>query len=249
MLTKVKTKKVVDYRAKPILKYALPLLITLFTNPTIYAQTLVSDDFNGSSVNSSIWNTVLPFGQSQISESGGYLTTTGRGILETVAGFSSPYMVSGAVTLNNSFEHFEITLRSNLQTGYQSTDGSFYYELTGVKAEFSADGNQISIQEFTPTDTTILSQASYSLSIGQTYDFSVTDTGSEIDFAINGVSLLSAMTTYSTGNQIAFQSREFNDTSSSLDFVSIQAVPEPSSFALVGLGVLSLIGIRRQTKK
>ena len=211
----------------------------LILNQQSKGQSL-NDDFNGTSVNASLWNVILPFDQSQISESGGSLTTTGRGTLETVAGFSSPYTVSGAVTLNNSLEHFSVTLRSDLQTGYQSTDGSFYYELTGVKAEFSADGNQISIQQFTPNDTTILSLASYSFFVGQTYDFSVTDTGSEIDFAINGVSLLSAATTYATGDQIAFQSREFPDISSSLDFVSIAPVPEPSSFALAGLGSLIL---------
>ena len=205
------------------------------------------DNFNGSTVDSSIWNVVLPFSQSQVSESGGYFTTTGRGTLETVAGFNSPYTVSGAVTLNSSLEHFSVTLRSDLQPGYQSTDGRQYYELTGLKAVFSMDGGEISLQEFTPTSATILADVSYSLSVGQTYDFSITDTGSSISLAVNGSDLLSATTGYSTGDQIAFQSREFNDTSSSLDFVEIAAVPEPSSLAMVAVGLVGLFGFRRLT--
>jgi hypothetical protein len=46
------------------------------------------DDFNGISINTSLWNVILPFSQSQITESGGLLTTTRSGTFETVAGFS-----------------------------------------------------------------------------------------------------------------------------------------------------------------
>ena len=108
------------------------------------------DNFNGSTVDSSVWNVVLPFSQSQVSESGGYFTTTGRGTLETVAGFSSPYTISGAVTLNSSLEHFSVTLRSDLQPGYQSTDGRQYYELTGLKAVFSIGKGKRSGRRFHP---------------------------------------------------------------------------------------------------
>jgi hypothetical protein len=199
-------------------------------------------------VNTSLWTVILPFGQSQISESGGSLTTTGRGTLETVAGFNYPFMIGGAVTFNDGLEHFEVTFRSDLQTGYQSHDGSQYYELTGLKVVFSIDGGGISIQDFTQTDASVLAIANYPMAVGTPYNFLITDTGNQVDLSVNGANLLSAFTDYSTGNRIAFQSREFGSTSSSLDFVSIQPVPEPSSFALAGLGIFGLIGIGRLKK-
>jgi hypothetical protein len=226
------------------MKVKLLLGLGLLYANQVWAQSLY-DDFNGTTVNASIWNTVLPFGQSQISEFGGYLTTTGRGTLETVAGFASPYAISGTVTLNNPDEHFEVTMRSNLQPGYQSTDGTFYDELTGVKVEFSGDGQEISIQEFTPSAWYLLADVSYPISVGQPYDFEITDTGSDIALSVNGNDLLSAATSYATGNQIALQSREFSNTSSSLDFVQITPVPEPSGMALLGLGAGLTFGIRK----
>lgn len=204
-------------------KLLLSLNVACLTHGAI-AQILLYDNFDGTSVNTNLWNVVLPFSQSQISESGGALTTTGRGTLETVAGFNSPYVISGAVSLNSDDEHFSVTLRSNLQPGYQSTDGTQYYELTGIKAVFSMDGQEISIQEFTQTNWTMLADTNYSLSVGQTYGFSIADTGSEIDLSVDGTNLLSAETCYATGDQIAFQSREFDDASSSISSVHITSL-------------------------
>src|SRR5882757_9218220 len=121
----------------------LSLLAMTFWSLPAQAQSLY-DNFNGSSVDTSLWNVILPFGQSAISESGGFLTTTGRGISATTAGFSSPYSISGAVTLNNQFEHFQVVLRSDLS--YDTASGiSQYNELDGIHVGFSADGGQVGI--------------------------------------------------------------------------------------------------------
>jgi hypothetical protein len=104
----------------------------------------------------------------------------------------------------------------------------------------------LSISEFTPTDVTVLAEGNYSLTVGQAYNYTITDTGSDVDLAIDGVDQISAETSYATGNQIAFYSREFSTTSSSLSFVSIQPVPEPSSVATLGVGILGLIGIGKR---
>lgn len=210
------------------------------------AQSLY-DDFDGTSVNTSLWNVVLPFGQSQISESGGVLTTTGRGILATTAGFSAPYTITGAVMFNNPLEHFQFALRSDLT--YDTVSGlSQYDELDGVHVGFSVDsGGHVGIQLFDSSNPNPPggALASYSFVVGQQYNFVITDTGSSIDLSINGTDIISADTTFGTGNRIAFYSREFGSTSSSLDFVSIQPVPEPSSFTLFGFGILGLIGVRK----
>jgi hypothetical protein len=225
------------------------LALCLFLSRAAKAQSLY-DNFNSSSVDANLWNVILPFSQSQISESGGVLTTTGRGMLATTANFASPYSISGAVTLNSSLEHFQFVLRSDLS--FDTASGIAQYdELNGIHVSFSADGQQAGIALFDGTNPNPpnLALTSYSFSVGQTYDFSITDTGSSVDLSIDGTDIISADTTFGTGDQIAFYSREFSDTSSSLDFASIAPVPEPSSFALAGLGILGLIGMTKFKKK
>ena len=212
------------------------------------AQSLY-DDFSGTSVNTNLWNVSLPFGQSQVAEGGGFLTTTGRGTLSTVAAFSAPYTISGSVELNNSYEHFGTTLRSDL-VATTASGLSQYDVLTGIYVEFSADGNQVSIQEIDQGDPNppILVETNFAFTIGLLYDFAITDTGTAVSLDINDSELVSADTIFSTGNQIAFQSREFDDTSSSIQYIDIAPTPEPTSLALMGAAVASLL-VRRKIKQ
>ena len=212
-------------------------------SPYANAQSLF-DDFNASSVNGSLWNVILPFGQSSISESGGFLTTTGRGTLATVAGFDSPLTISGNVTLNNQNEHFYTILRTDLSLW---PAGASYHEITGIVVGFSADANQISIGQLTAgqDNPIFLALGSFNFTVGQAYNFEITDDKTTVTLAINGTELLSGSSTFASGNLIGFSSREFGDTSSSLDFVSIQPVPEPSTVAMFGVGILALLGMRK----
>jgi hypothetical protein len=182
------------------------------------------DNFNGSSVNASLWNVILPFAQSQITESGGSLTTTGRGTLATVAGFDFPAIISGTVTLNNSNEHFETVLRTDLSVWPPDVQ---FHELTGIIVVFSADGNQITIEQLTagqPNPITLAS-ASFNFTVGQPYNFAISDDKTNIVLSINGTQILSGTSTFTSGDKIAFDSRELSTTSSSLDFINIQSLP------------------------
>ena len=229
------------------MKIKILLGLVCFSINQLQAQNL-SDNFNGTTVDTNLWTVILPFGQSQISESGGYLTTTGRGTLATVSGFDSPIIISGKVTMNSQFEHFDTMLRTDLSVFPPLAQ---YHELNGIGVIFSADGNQISIQQFTPGEQNpiLLGLGSFSFTVGQAYDFTITDDKNIITLSIDGNQLLSGASTFASGNLIAFESREFGGTSSSLDFVSIQSVPEPSSFALAGLGILGLIGARKANRR
>lgn len=227
------------------MKTTILILSTLLIQTCLYAQILLNDDFNGNSVNTSLWNVALPFSQSQITESGGYLTTTGRGTLETIAGFDSPISISGSVTMNNQFEHFETVLRTDFSVWPPDAQ---YEEFNGISVVFSADGDQISIQQFTPgqQNPIWLALASFNFTIGQAYDFTITDDKTDITLSIDGTELLSGTSTYAAGDKTAFRSREFSYTSSSLDFVQIAALPEPSILGMISLGILSIIGLQKR---
>jgi len=232
------------------MKTKLALIFTaLVAVSTAQAQNLLSDDFSGGSLNTSLWTTILPTGSSAITQSGGLLTTTGRGVLGTVGGFTAPYAVSGTFTMLDASEHFNIALRTDLST----TGAGSSYERRGVLVSFSNNADQISIQRFnTALDWDLLTVASYTLSTGQSYAFSIVDTGTTVSLAIDGMAQLSASTGYSTGDKLAFYSRELGSTATAIDSVQVAVVPEPGTWGLIaglaGLGI-ALLGCRKSVIK
>jgi len=218
------------------------LLLALLTQGTLQAQTVLFDDFEDGIVNPLLWSVDLPLPGSQISESGGLLTTTGRGTLATAGGLSGEFVVSGLVTLNHVYENFNVLLRSDL------SQFNGYWERMGISVAFNnaydvnlwgAPG--ISIAQHTPSGGATLATSDFTLDYGQPYDFSIVDTGARVAVAINGVERASAATVYAAGDRIAFFSREFSGTSSSLDYLSITVVPEPGTLTLAALGILALV--------
>jgi hypothetical protein len=219
------------------------LVLTLVCAASLPAQVLLTDDFSGTSLDTSKWSTILPTGSSSVVQNNGSLTTTGRGILATANQFSTPYVISGAFTMLNDFEHFNIVTRTDLSA-------SSYYERPGILVSFSNDGDEISIQRYTSSsDSPALALASFALTTGQSYSFSITDTGSAVTLAINGADELSAASTFGTGDYIAFYSREFPSTATQIDALAITAIPEPSTFAgMAGLTALICVVVLRRSK-
>lgn len=206
---------------------------------TASSQILLTDDFSGGSLDTSKWTTDLPFGGSTVVQNGGLLTTTGRGKLVTVSGYSSPYEISGTFTMNHADEHFLVGFRTSLSTidGYATTSGMF--------VEFSNDGDNISIQGvgYSPVAS---DHKGYSLVTGQSYSFVISDTGTQIAVSINGVTEITATTTNATGNKLAFYSREFSSTSTSIDSLTVTAIPEPGTYAaIVGALLFGVAVLRR----
>jgi hypothetical protein len=181
---------------------------------------------------------VLPNPQSQISESGGQLTTTNRGTLATAVGFygegHEPLRISGTVTLNDYLENFDILLRANpenIEEGIHVVLHNAYDPPWGLGI----------VEIYKSSPGKVLASDDPPFAYGQPYDFVITDTGDNITVSIDGVERLSAATTYAPGDRIAFHSREhvILDNSSSLDYVKIETVPESSTLTLMGVGVLA----------
>lgn len=194
---------------------------------------LLSDSFSGPALDSLKWTTLGP---GTVNQSGGVVTTTGRGILATVDDFNGPLNISGSFTMLDGLEHFNVAFRTDL-----STPGSPFFERAGMLVSFSNDGDQISIQRYTsPSDWSLLAVKSYALTTGLTYSFSIFDDGTNIDFSVNGIHELSASSSYSTGEQIAFYSREFG-SGTKLDAVTITHVSDTGTTGL--LIAASLMGL------
>ena len=175
-----------------------------------------------------------------MTQSGGGVTTTGRGILATANGYSEPYIINGAFALLDDSEHFNVSFRTDLT-------GSDFGEREGMLVSFSNDGDQISIQRYTSSvNWDLLASKSYTLTTGLTYFFSIFDDGTNVSLAINGVDQLTASNSYATGDQIAFYSREFG-AGTALDAVTISHVPDTGATALyMGLAMLGLGAVRKR---
>lgn len=213
-------------------------LVGLF--PIVHADTIVSDNFDGPSLNASLWQTLGP---GVVTQSGGWATTTGRGILATQDEFASSVRINGIFSMLDDQEHFSIAFRTDL-----SSPGAPFHELTGLHVSFSNDGDQISIQRYlSPSDWELLAVKSFSLITGRLYEFTIYDTGTNIDLYVNGIPELSAVSSFETGNKVAMYSREFGAGSSiALTHITGPSVPETGATALLLLMGLAGLAVRRQ---
>jgi len=199
--------------------------------------TLLSDTFTGNTVNSTDWQTLLPFGGSSVSQSGGFVTLADRGTLLSRA-LNNHLFVSGSLTMNSDLEVFNIAVC----TDGSIPSGNTFADRTGIVFSFSNDTNQISIQRFGANgSTSILAQMPYTLTTGQSYNFTVQAQGPFQQFSINGTVLLTAHDSLVTGSQIALFGREGVGASSSIDFITVTGTPEPGTYAAIaGALVLGL---------
>ena len=208
---------------------------------------VLEDDFNDGVIDVSKWEQNLDPPGSSLAESGGVLTTTGRGALFSQDSFSGPLEINGTVSLTDGFEHFNVAARSDGNV----ISGNSFYEKSGIIFSFSNDGDQISIQEMRSDGTiTILSVKSYSLVTSTPYSFTATLDGASLALAVNGIQELTATSSYSAGGRVGFYSREGSSRSSSVDYFSVAAIPEPtSSFVLLGLVTSAFFRRRRRLVK
>lgn len=186
---------------------------------------ILSDNFSGASLNTSIWTAILPTVDSVVEQSGGAVNLANRGTLATAFGISGAYIISGAFTMNDDFEHFNVGFRTDL-----STVGDPFYERQGLVVSFANDGpggGEISIQRYvSPVDWEFLAKkTNFDLVIGQTYFFSIFDDGLNVSLSVNGMQELATASTFSKGNRVAFLARDFGE-GSSLDAVTITHVPD-----------------------
>jgi hypothetical protein len=196
---------------------------------------LLFDDFNNGMINSSLWTTSLPFGSSQVFESGDRLNMIARGGINTVQPLPTSFEITGRFRFTGQEDHFGITIRSDLAFA------NSFMEKYGVRVKFSDNGQSLTMLEYN-TDNTIntIAALSYPFAANTDYDFRITDDGNNIRLFMGGslTPAIEASTTFRAGDMMAIYNREFSISRSELDFISV--VPEPGTGLIFGLGTVGL---------
>ena len=201
------------------------------------AQVLFEDSFGGTSLDTSKWEVVLPFESSSVSVNNGYVLSQDRGQIITKQSFGFPYTLSGSFSSSFSDDLIGVTLR----TSGANLGRELWGAASGLGVGFWMAGF-INMGE-SGFDEIPGSRHSFAFELNQTYNFSIFDSGDSVTVKINGIEIMSVVTSYSTGSKIAFDSRQ---PGGNVSYSNIQIVPEPSVLSLLAFGLSGLAMIRRR---
>jgi len=221
--------------------------LTSFTG-TAKAEVLFTDSFDGSAVDSSKWEIILPpdYGShvgAAVSQNNGALTLSNLGHAFAKTPSSFEYEINGTFKLSNNYDIFGITLRSNaVLSRWPSGD---YGPADGILVLFWAESGEITVSNGNQSGG-----INYNIGISPNTDFKfrVYDSGAAVQTYINDALVASFNSSYSPGSKVGFFSREGGtvlptQTASLLD---VSIIPEPSALTLLAVGLGGLAMMRRR---
>jgi len=251
----------------------LSTLVVIGLIGNVSAQVLVSDDFStGVDSYTNNWNPLTPFTNqiiydwtahdvySTVTQSNGYVTLLGGASLNSIQSFSSPYIFTASFEqTSNPGGRTQLTLRGD---GF-STDPTYGHPVAGIDILFFGDssnpneqGNNSQNWQLQLTqDGTPVSETYFNPSMNITMDsittFSITDYGTNLSVNINGVLAATAIVStndFSFGGNVSIGSQWSDTGGTGLQVyrLSVQPVPEPSTYALIGIATIGLLIVRRR---
>jgi hypothetical protein len=173
---------------------------------------ILSDDFNGTSINTNLWTIYnTPAGNSSVTEASGNATfINGAGLL-TVSNFAAATVSGSFEFVGDNDDRFSIYFRSDGKT----FDPTYQDLLSGIMVQFSPSSNPSGIDSLwianaTTDPYTVLQQATPTISMNTYYNYVITDSGNKITVFLTNTNtpVLSAQTTASYGNIIGFFNRQ-----------------------------------------
>jgi hypothetical protein len=240
-----------------VIKFALQFIILTTIAAAVHAQ-LLHDDFNGTSIDTSLWQVSTPFANSSMTESGGNAVFENRGRLLSVASLPTSLDITGRFEFTgNVHDQFQVVLRTNGATTNPSAefDNGIHFKFA-IESDTGDTSNQVYISDLSyPNPEVVLATGTFSLSLNTFYNFRITDNGTNLALYINDLAhpFLTATDSNSYGSQLGLYNREGNGSISAgsitqLDFINV--VPEPSSLSLLVLGGFSVaVGFARTRKQ
>ncbi len=194
----------------------------------------ISDDFNGTQVDTNSWQTYIGFANSSLVESNGFLRIRNGGELISRKPFTPPFEIQGEVRFSGSqYDNLTLVFRS---TGQRAIDSIEPTNGISIRIEPVGDGSSSS-NLFTAQrqgDSFVYSTAIRSLVKGQFYPFRLSDSGTAFSFYFGDLTtpLLTGNETPSPGDTVIL----FNHlapATSQFDLDSIQiGNPPPAHLSL-----------------
>ena len=206
---------------------------------TAPAQTIV-DDFNGTTIDPAKW-TIAASSTGSASVGSGYLNVTDGGGITSVAQYPVGLTIEGKFKITDNYDALRIVIQY-----HEAANG---VGIKFVSSQHIDRWNEVSIQNpnySAPWGIELRTP----LNLGTLYDFKIVDTGTVVSVYLTDLvnPILSTSTTDRGGNTFSVYNRFAFGRTSYVDSLSATATPEPTSAALLALGVASLIGLRRRNK-
>lgn len=212
------------------MRFALRIIVVTAFAGSVHAQ-LLSDNFNGTSIDTSLWQVSTPFPNSSMTESGGNGVFENRGRLLSVASLPTSIDVTGSFEFTaNIHDQFEVILRTNgVSTNPAgSLDNGIYFDFA-IQSDTGDTANQIHIRDASyPNGIVELATGTFPMTLNTFYSFRITDDGTNLALYINDLAhpLLIAADSNSYGSQLGLNNREGNGSISAgsvsqLDFINV----------------------------
>jgi hypothetical protein len=229
-------------------------VLALLLSASLQADVLFTDSFDGPAVDPNKWNTVLPYGDSAVSQASGSLHLERQGGVFTAAAYSQPFELTGTFINHNVYSLLTVVLRSD-----ESIANNNYKTANGIHVMFwgplgFSEGGRIDIRVEDP----LIPNWGTNLAVNpeDQHSFRIVDTGSSVRVEFNGSLILDYQTTFSLGGKVGFFSRDSRDNfgpgpsrwegDTEILSAQISSVPEPSSLSLIVLGLSGMAVLRRR---
>jgi hypothetical protein len=216
------------------------------------AQILFSDDFNGSTVNSNLWNVLLPYGDSSVTQGNGYVSVENNGRLTSVTNLPTNYEIDGRfLETANPHDNFKIVVRSDgLRDGSEARGIAFQFNIENDTGETTNNLRIFSIGNTNGDFTT--PEVAASLTLDTWHTFRITDDGCNLALYFDGAATpnVTAQSKYAVGHLVTCYNREGLDGGSSIsangiteiDSVTVVSEPQLTIFTAIELGFITQTG-------
>ena len=244
------------------------ITLTFALLSTLRADVLLYDEFSGNSLDTSKWQTILPFNNqfvidrqvtSAATQNYGVLTLTGGASINSKANISGSYKVSGIFNQSSPGGRTIITLRGDGVSSdptYGNPNGSILFFFYGDPNANGGDPNY-------KCDIGIASSAyAWDFNINETYrdnnfslqkdnptSFSIIDWGNLLELNINDklVSRIN-LSPGGFGTSVTIASQWVDNSGLQIDSLRIVSIPEPSALSLLAIGLGGLAMMRRRCR-
>lgn len=197
------------------------------------AQSLLNEQFSGSSLSSSNWTSSIPFSDSGVSVASGSLALSNGGGIVSVASYSTPIEVTFSFAFTGgSYDSFRVYTRAG-----QFNSNGYGAKGVGVSFRLQEDAGNLNGNIALEDNGAVLATGTIALARNTYYTVRLVDTGSSLSLYWNSsASALSTVTTASSyGNKIVAFNREGAGHGSlisagsvtALDYLTVSALSLP----------------------